>query len=103
MAQRWKKFEKWRDVKTPVAVSEVDSLLRAVFQERLRVASGTSHAYHVDVSELVEYPKFQFGLLTIPLSGGQEVKAPYLQKAYEAAVLLSLYPPKDINDDEQDD
>lgn len=94
MAQWQKKFEQWETAKTPVDATEVEALLKRVFTDRVRTIDGTSHQYKVDVPELRENPKYQFGFMIIPLFGGQKVKAVYLQKAYEAAILLELYPPQ---------
>lgn len=91
MAQWQRKFEKWQYAKTPVNADEAESILSRVFGERLRVVSGTSHRYQISVPELKSNLKYQFGHITIPLTGGQAIKAPYLQKAYEAALLLGLY------------
>lgn len=91
MAQWQRKFEKWQYAKTPINANEVEAILKRVFGDRLRIVSGTSHRYQISVPELKGNLKYQFGHITIPLAGGQAIKAPYLQKAYEAAVLLGLY------------
>lgn len=107
MAQWQRKFAKWKSVKSPVSADEVDTLLKKVFVDRLQKIDGTSHEHKITVPELIDNHKYQFGFLIIPIKGGQQVKAPYLQKAYEAATLLGLFPPQleagEENDDDQDD
>ena len=106
MAAWKKKFERWQNASAPVDVEEVASLLPRIFGSRLREAKGTSHRWHIDVEELVGEPGFVLPNLPIPVRGGQKVLAVYLQRAYEAANLLGLYPPEieeENENDEQDD
>lgn len=77
-------------------------LSHCVFGERLTTITGTSHEYQINIEELKENPKYQFGFLVVPIKGSQEVKAIYLQRAYEAAVLLNLYPPQEPEDEEDE-
>lgn len=59
---------------------------------------GTSHRLKVLVPELrtdpryADDPDFRFGFFNIVVSGGTEVKAPYLRIAYKAASGLGLLP-----------
>lgn len=88
---RWQRqFRRWQHMKSPAPQEEVVHLLHRVFGDRLRHSNSSSHEYQIRVEELKGHPKFRFGLLTICVSGGQVVKGPYLQKAYEAAMLLGL-------------
>ncbi len=104
MAAWKKKFESWESASAPVAVEKVEPLLRRVFGERFRKAEGTSHQFHLDVAELVGKPGWVLPVLPIPVRGGQKVLAPYLQRAFQAAELLELYPPKaDDEEETQDD
>lgn len=102
----WKKrFERWQNATSPVEVERVENLLRRVFGERLSIAEGTSHRFHLDVSELVGRPGWVLPTLPIPVRGGQKVLPVYLQRAFEAADLLGLYPPEDeeTQDEESSD
>lgn len=100
MGKRSKSFEKWKDAKAPVSADKVETLLNEIFAGRIKTSEGTSHVYKIQVPELKHLPKYQFGLITLPLKGGQQVKAFYLQTLYEAATLLELYPPKEDADED---
>lgn len=107
MAAWKKKFERWKNAKAPLDVEEVENLLPRIFGERLRESKGTSHRWQIDVAELVGEPGWALPNLPIPVRNGQRVLAPYLQRAYEAAELLGLYPPeeneKEIENEEPND
>ena len=103
MAAWKKKFERWKDARSPVDVEEVEKLLPRIFGSRLREAAGTSHRWHVDVSELVGQPGWVLPILPIPVRGGQKVIPIYLQRAYEAAELLGLYPSENEAENEKDE
>lgn len=91
----WKKrFERWQNASSPVDVAEVEALIPRVFGSRVRESKGTSHRWHIDVSELAGQPGFVLPDLPIPVRGGQKVLPVYLQRMYEAATLLRLYPPE---------
>lgn len=94
MAAWKKKFERWKNASSPVDVDEVEALLQRVFGSRLREAKGTSHRWHIDVTELVGEPGFVLPSLTICVRGSKVI-AIYLQNAYKAAESLELYPPKE--------
>lgn len=98
---KWKKrFEAWQSAKQPIPKAEVESILIRVFGDRVTVNEGTSHQWIVDVSELQGLDSaFVTGMIVVPLSGGQVVKAPYCRLCYEAAGLLGL--PEE--EDEQDE
>ena len=98
-----KKFERWKNASAPVDVKEVEKLLPRVFGSRLREAKGTSHRWHIDVSELAGRPGFVLPNLPVPVRGGQKVLAPYLQRVYEAAELLGLYPPDSEGEDSEEE
>ena|SRR5947209_20594646 len=101
---RWQKsFDKWRTAKAPVNVDEVVPLLNRVFGDRFVVNPQAKHEYQISVPELREDPRFRFEILVLPTVGGQKVKAFYLQRAYEVAVLLGLYPPAEDEDAESED
>ena len=100
MGKRNKSFEKWKDAKAPVSADKVETLIHEIFAERVKQGEGSSHLYKIKVPELKHLPKYQFGLVTLPLKGGQQVKAFYLQQLYEAAILLELYPPKQDTDED---
>lgn len=100
VGKRNKSFEKWKDAKAPVSADKVRTVLDQVFAGRVKIGEGTSHVYKIQVPELKHLPKYQYGLVTLPLTGGQQIKASYLQKLYEAAILLELYPPKQETDEE---
>lgn len=93
MAKQNKTFEKWEHGKSPVSADKVKTVIEDVFAGRIKVSQGTSHRYKIQVPELKDLHGYQFGLITVPLKSGQQVKAFYLQTLYEAAVLLGLYPP----------
>lgn len=94
MAAWKKKFERWKNASSPVDVEEVENLLPRIFGDRVRETSGTSHRWQIDVSEIVGKEGFVLPVLPIPVRGGQKVLPVYLQRAYEAAELLELFPPK---------
>lgn len=98
-----KKFERWKNARSPVDVAEVEKLLPRVFGSRLREAPGTSHRWHIDVAELVGRPGWVLPNLPIPVRGGQKVIAVYLQRAYQAAELLGLYPPENAVEHENEE
>lgn len=92
---KWRKdFDKWSEGNSVVETSKVEPLLRRIFGSRLSVRKGSSHQFLIDVHELASDPRFRFGHLMIPVSGGKKIKAPYLRSAYEAAVELGLYNPE---------
>lgn len=95
MGKRNKSFEKWKDAKAAVNSDKVETVINEIFAGRIKLGEGSSHLYKIQVPELKHLPKYQFGLVTLPLKGSQQVKAPYLQILYEAAILLELYPPKE--------
>lgn len=102
MGKRSKNFEKWKDAKSPVSADKVKAIIDEVFAGRVKPGEGSSHLHKVQVPELKDLPDYQFGLITIPLKGGQQVKAPYLQLLYEAAILLELYLPKEADEDQEE-
>jgi hypothetical protein len=108
LRKRNKNFEKWERARAPVSADKVKSIIEEVFAGRIKVGEGTSHRYKIQVPELKDLPNYPFGLITVPIKSGQEVKAFYLQTLYEAAVLLGLYPPpaaeedREGNEDEED-
>lgn len=103
MGKRNKNFEKWERAKAPVSADKVKSIIDDIFAGRIKIGEGTSHRYKIQVPELKDLPKYQFGLIVVPLKGGQEVKAAYLQTLYEAAILLGIYPPQEAAEDGQED
>jgi len=103
LAKRNKTFEKWEHAKSPVSADKVKTVIDDVFAGRIKVSEGTSHRYKIQVPELKDLPGYQFGLITVPLKSGQQVKAFYLQTLYEAAILLGLYPPPTQTDAQDDD
>ena len=103
MAKWQKKFEEWKNAKSPVRKTEVEALLKRVFSDRLRHVEGTSHEFVISVPELQGTPEYQFDECVVPVSGGQQVKAFYLQRAYQIAILLELYPPAQETEDEEED
>lgn len=103
MGKRNKNFEKWERAKSPVSADRVKSIVDEVFAGRIKLGEGTSHRYKIQVPELKELPDYQFGLIVVPLKGGQEVKANYLQTLYQAAILLGIYPPKAIDEGIEED
>jgi len=105
VGKRDKNFEKWERAKSPVSADKVKAIIDRVSAGRIKVGEGTSHRYKIQVPELKDLPAYQFGLITIPLKGGQEVKAAYLQTLYEAATLIGLYSPEseDADGEENDE
>lgn len=104
MAGWQKDFEKWQYAKAPVDADEVSAIIERVFTGRIKIGTGSSHLYKIQVPELIDHPDYKFGLISVPLKGGQKVKAPYLHLLYNAAILLELYSPiGSKDDDEQDD
>jgi hypothetical protein len=101
LRKRNKKFEKLERARAPVSADKVKSIIEDLFAGRIKVGEGTSHRYKIQVPELKDLPNYQFGLITIPIKSGQEVKAFYLQTLYEAAVLLGLYPPPVAEEDRE--
>lgn len=98
---KWRKdFDKWSKGTTAVETSKAMPLLQRVFGQRLRIRQGSSHQFMIDVHELTSDPRFRFGHLMIPVSGGKKIKAPYLRSAYEAAVELKLYDPESSADND---
>jgi len=103
LGKRNKNFEKWERAKAPISADKVKSIIDEMFAGRIKVGEGTSHRYKIQVPELKDLPDYQFGLITVPLKGGQEVKAYYLQTLYRAAVLLGIYPPQAADEDGEED
>ncbi len=103
MGRRNKSFEKWKDAKSPISADTVETVVNEIFAGRVKPGEGSSHLYKIQVPELKHLPKYQFGLVTLPLKGGQQVKAFYLKQLYEAALLLELYPPKEDTEGETDE
>lgn len=97
-----KDFQRWKGQKTALRVGEFESAMKRVFGSRVREVSGTSHRWIIDVSELRGDPEFSRGIITIPVAGGQVVKAGYVKICFRAAELLELFPPKEDTDDEND-
>lgn len=102
MAKWQKKFEQWKDAKSPVRSTEVKALLERVFGTRLRQDEGTSHEFIISVPELQGTPDYQYEEFVVPLDGGQQVKGFYLRRAYQAAILLELYPPAHDTEDQEE-
>lgn len=102
MAAWKKKFERWKNAKAPVDVAEVEALLSRVFGSRLREQTGTSHRWHIDVTELQNEPGFALPNLPVCVRGNKVIPI-YLQRAYEAAERLGLYPPPDDEDETDED
>ena len=102
MAAWKKKFQRWKNASAPVDVAEVESLLPRVFGSKLRVQTGTSHQWHIDVSEIQGEPGF--ALPNLPLCRrGNKVIAIYLQRAYAAAELMGLFPPPTEDEEDEDE
>lgn len=98
MAKWRKRFEAWATARQPIPVAEVEAVLLKVFGDRVREATGSSHRWMIEVNELQGMAgPFVTGLIAIPVSGGQVVKAPYCRMCYEAATILDL-----VNDEDDE-
>ncbi|MCL5105533.1 MAG: hypothetical protein M1133_15670 [Armatimonadetes bacterium] len=80
-------IDKWLVSAPPTESSErVEAVLVHFFGESsIKRGAGSSHQFRIKDSRLADLPGFGIGgHLTIPVSGGQKVKRPYLKRIAQA-------------------
>lgn len=80
MSRIQKRLQSWRNSKQPVPVNELYSVLDYYFPGMYRSGKG-SHGIVIAHPRLSGHPHFApVGELTIPISGGQQVKHFYIKR-----------------------
>lgn len=89
MSKRDKLLAAWKNQPQPSATVEtVEAVLRHYFLSGFSVAAGGSHQLRVSHPALFQHPHFVGGTLSIPVTGGQNVKPFYLKRIVEAIEIV---------------
>lgn len=107
MSKRDKTLAGWTNQPQPsVTVDTVEAMLRHYFGDSFTKATGAgSHQFRVSHPALFGHTHFVGGMLSVPVSGGQTVKAIYLRRIAEAIALVKAAEQKEaeLNDENTDE
>ena len=103
MSKRDKILADWINQPQPnVTVETVEAMLRHYFGHSFVKATGAgSHQFRVSHPALFGHPHFVGGALSVPVSGGQTVKAIYLKRIAEAVALVKEAEQKKAEQDDK--
>ncbi len=90
ISKRDKILADWINQRQPnVTVETVEAILKYYFGANFAKATGAgSHQFRVSHPALFGHPHFVGGTLSVPVAGGQNVKAIYLKRIAEAIALV---------------
>lgn len=102
VSKRDKILADWINQRQPnVTVETVEAMLRHYFGRSFtKATSAGSHQFRVSHPALFGHPHFVGGTLSVPVSGGQTVKAIYLKRIAEAVALVKEAEQKKAEQDE---